>query len=112
MSFNFKKVPLPPPREKDSLLANVKRRRRHAQITVLRSLASSRVKAPSEASVFQNTRHMGESHAAPHSVRDQVRQGQQNANVTRHDSHRLATDHSRDGTFRYLSTNFALNQNQ
>lgn len=109
MSFNFHKVPLEPPREKETLLSNVKRRRRHGQITVLRSLASSRTKAPSEAEIFQHTRHMGEASATPHSMKYQVQQGLHNAHVNGYDSYKQATDHRRDGTFRYLSTNFALN---
>lgn len=86
----------------------LKRRRRHGQITVLRTLAPSEPTV-SEASIFRHTHHMGESHSAPHSLRHQVQQGLRNANVVSYDSHRQATDHRRDHTFRYLSTNFALN---
>lgn len=103
-----RKIPLEPPRQKESLLTHVKRRRRHGQITVLRSLAIPEPTV-SEADVFRHTQLMGESHSAPHSVKDQIQQGKQNANVVSYDSHRQATDHRRDHTFRYLSTNFALN---
>jgi hypothetical protein len=99
---------LAPPRQKETLLSQVKRRRRHGQITVLRSLASSEPMV-SEASNFHHTHHMGEPHALRHSLKHQVEQGRNNANVVSYDSHRQATDHRRDHTFRYLSTNFALN---
>lgn len=107
MSYS-RKLPLEPPRQKETLLSQVKRRRRHGQITVLRSLAPP-APAVSEADIFRHTHQMGESHAAPHSVKSQKQQGQQNASVVSYDSHRQATDHRRDHTFRYLSTNFALN---
>ena len=107
MSYS-RKIPLEPPRQKETLLGQVKRRRRYGQITVLRSLATPEPTG-SEADVFRHTHQMGESHSAPHSVKAQVQQGKQNANVVSHHSHRLATDHRRDHTFRYLSTNFALN---
>lgn len=109
MTFDFQKVPLDPPREKETLLSNVKRRRRHGQITVLRSLSAPQPPNPSEADIFQHTRHMGDASGAPHSVKRQVQQGQHNAHVIGYDSYKQATDHRRDGTFRFLSTNFALN---
>ena len=109
MSYSrSRKIPLEPPRPKETLLSQVKRRRRFGQITVLRSLAPPSP-AVSEASLFRHTHHMGESHALPHSVKHQKQQGQHNASVVSYDSHRQATDHRRDHTFRHLSTNFALN---
>ncbi len=107
MSYS-RKIPLQPPRQKKTLLSQVKRRRRFGQITVLRSLTPPEPEV-SEADIFRHTHHMGASHSAPHSMKDQVQQGQQNANVTSYNSHRQATDHRRDHTFRYLSQNFALN---
>lgn len=102
MSFDFQKVPLEPPREKETLLRNVKRRRRYGQITVLRSLASSQPQNTSEADIFQHTRQMGDASGAPHSMKRQVKQGQHNAHVLSYDSYKQATDHRRDGTFRFL----------
>ncbi len=111
MSSISRRIPLQKPRQKNRLRDKIRRRKRHGQVTVIQSLSSvaKRKPEPSEAEIFRHTQNMGESASVPHSVGAQVQQGQENAHVVSHDSHKAATDHSRDHTFQHLSTNFSLN---
>ncbi len=49
-----------------------------------------------ESKAFQHAPHIGQAHALPHSLKDQVKRGVQSANVTAYDSHKAATHHERE----------------
>lgn len=49
-----------------------------------------------EAAAFQHARHQGEKPVLPHSLKDQVKKGDHNANVTGYASQKKAEGHRRD----------------
>lgn len=49
-----------------------------------------------EADAFQHARHQGEKPVLPHSLKDQVKKGRHNANVTGYASIKAAEGHQRD----------------
>jgi hypothetical protein len=51
-----------------------------------------------EAAAFQHSRHQGEKPVLPHSLKDQVKKGDHNANTTGYSSQKTAEGHTRDHT--------------
>lgn len=101
MSRLSAKVPLTPPR-----------RKRKAQIKVLRTLSGHQKQVETQP-LFKHSLNQGQAEYSPHSLGDQISQGRDSAIVRGWGSFKAVINHSHDHAFTHLSPTFTLlNYNQ